>query len=258
MDVLKLIAVTLFGALIVQISAYFYALYTKRVDIIDACWGLSFIAGIVAMQFFSPSFELWIVLVDTLVVVWGLRLSWHIYRRFKKSTIQDKRYTQMISKWPKKYKSMQLLLRIFLVQAALVTTISLVIITVHSGPTKTSWLGLAGSVLWTIGYVFEATADNQLKKFLSKANHPELMTEGLWRYSRHPNYFGELTMWWGIALIACQTPHWWLGFIGALTITILILFVSGVPLAEYHAKNKKGWENYKRKTSPLIPWLPKK
>jgi steroid 5-alpha reductase family enzyme len=257
MDIVTLMSLAFFGTLTLQLVAYVYALRSTRVDIIDAVWGLSFIAAIIAMQLHNPSNSVWVVVVDLLVVTWGTRLSWHIYRRFTHSSVQDERYTTLIRQWPDRLMSLQLFFRLFLVQAVLAAIISLPVIVVHTYQPETSWLSVAGLIVWVIGFVFESIADKQLKVFLARPGHDELMTTGLWSYSRHPNYFGEITMWWGIALIACTTPLWWLGIIGSLTISVLICLVSGIPLAEIRTSTKKGWDIYKGNTSVLVPWRPK-
>jgi steroid 5-alpha reductase family enzyme len=127
---------------------------------------------------------------------------------------------------------------------------------VHLYQPDTTIVVIAGLTVWAVGFAFEVVADNQLKAFL-RQSHGMLMRVGLWRYSRHPNYFGEVMMWWGIALIACSTPLWWVGFIGAAIITYLISFVSGIPPAEARGSLKSDWQEYKRKTSILVPWFPK-
>jgi steroid 5-alpha reductase family enzyme len=113
-----------------------------------------------------------------------------------------------------------------------------------------------GTLLWVCGFVFEAIGDAQLKAFIAKPeNRGKLMTEGLWSMTRHPNYFGEITMWWALALIAITLPYGWLGVGGATLITILITKVSGIPPAEKRAAEKPGWEDYKQKTAALIPFI---
>lgn len=259
MDLLTLLAIAFLGALAVQIVTFLYSQVLRRVDIIDAAWGLSFIAAIVAMQLFNPSFDSqWVVIVDVLVIIWGARLSWHIYRRFRRSSIQDKRYTATLESWSKRFVSLQVFVKLFLLQAVLATVISLPVVAVHLHQPEAGWIALIGLMVWIIGFAFESIADRQLRHYLANPNRPELMSTGLWRYSRHPNYFGEVTMWWGIALIACATPLWWLGIIGAITITCLICFISGVPLSEKRMARKDGWATYKRQTSALIPWPPTK
>lgn len=257
MDFLVLLGFAFIGAIAVQLLAFSYALRTKRVDVIDVAWGPSFIGAIIAMQLHSPSSSLWVIVADILVAVWGVRLSWHIYRRFKHSQIQDERYTNLMKHWPRQYMSLQVFSRLFVVQAILAAIINLPVIVIHLYEPVNSWATMAGLAVWLIGFTFESIADRQLKDFLATPKHGQLMMSGLWRYSRHPNYFGEITMWWGIALIACITPLWWVGIIGAATISTLICFVSGVPLAEARAASKSGWNEYKQKTSVLIPWPPK-
>lgn len=258
MDFLNFLALAFIGALIVQVITFVYALLSRRVDSIDIAWGLSFIAAIGMMQVVYPSPALWVVVADILVTIWGLRLSWHIFRRFRRSSKQDERYTTIMQSWPKHFMSLQLFVKLFLVQAILATVISLPVVAIHHYQPDTSMVAMLGLLVWVVGFLFESTADRQLKNFLLTPNHGDLMTDGLWRYSRHPNYFGEVTMWWGIALIALQTPYWFFGIVGATAITVLICFVSGIPLAEKRSKPKKGWTEYVRRTSPLLPWPPKK
>lgn len=259
MDIIVLFLVAFLGALAVQTLAFGYSRVLRRVDIIDAAWGLSFIAAIVAMQIFSPSFgSQAVVLIDVLVVIWGARLSWHIFRRFRRSDTQDKRYTEMLENWPKRFMPLQVFVKLFLLQAALATTIILPVVVVHSYQPEMSWIVVIGLIIWLIGFGFESIADRQLRQYLANPGRGDIMSTGLWHYSRHPNYFGEITMWWGVALIACATPLWWLGVIGAATITVLICFVSGVSLAEKRMASRNGWIEYKRRTSALIPWLPTK
>lgn len=250
------IAVGFAGALTVQLVAFVYAMRLRRVDLVDAAWGVSFIAVVAALQVAQPTVNGWTLVVDMLVLLWGLRLSWHIYGRFRRSSKQDERYTEIMSRWPEKNRGLQTFIKIFLLQALLATVISLPVIVTHVSQPDTMLVAIVGLVVWVVGFVFETVADNQLKAFL-RQSHGELMRTGLWRYSRHPNYFGEIAMWWGIALIACASPLWWVGLIGAAVITYLISFVSGVPPAEARGSMKNGWQEYKRKTSVLLPWFPK-
>lgn len=256
-NLLTLVAVGFMGVLVVQCIAFIYAVRLRRVDLVDAVWGLSFIATIVALQLASPSLNIGVVLVDILIGLWGVRLSWHIYGRFRASPKQDARYSEMLSRWPAKYRTVQIFVKIFLLQAVLVSIIGLPIVVVHLYQPDLSPLVTAGLAVWLVGFVCEVIADRQLRVFL-REHRGELMTNGLWRYSRHPNYFGEITMWWGIGLMACATPLWWMGLIGAVVITYLICFVSGIPSAEARGRMKAGWQEYQRKTSVLLPWPPQR
>ncbi len=115
-----------------------------------------------------------------------------------------------------------------------------------------------GIAVWLTGFFFEATGDWQLKQFVQNpANRGKLINTGLWRYSRHPNYFGEVTQWWGIYLIALSTPRGWITILGPITITVLILFVSGIPMLEKKYHGRPEFEAYKRRTSAFFPLPPK-
>lgn len=233
---------------------FLFAWKYKRIDLIDSFWGPTFIV-VAATAFLlgdSKSTASWLVL--GLVAVWGTRLWWHIFRRFLRSDKQDPRYTALSAKWPPRYEWAQVYLRIYLVQAVLAVIISLPVIAItHSGSTTMPYIAI-GAIVWLAGFLSEAAADRQLAAFTrDKNNKGKLMGKGLWRYSRHPNYFGEITQWWGIWIISVGTRYSWPAIIGPLVITYLILFVSGVPPAEERAKSKPGWDSYKRRTSMLLP-----
>ncbi|NCU30967.1 DUF1295 domain-containing protein [Candidatus Saccharibacteria bacterium] len=257
-DFISLLLVALAGAVTTQIVAFAVALRTNRVDIVDIAWGLSAISIVIAMHLSGTSFAPAVILVDVLVFIWGARLSWHITKRIRRSKQQDPRYTKLMQNWPKKYRELRIFGKIFMIQALLALLVSLPVVVIHYYQPFIQPLIIVGLVIWLVGFYFEATADLQLKRFLKTSKPGELMKEGLWHYSRHPNYFGELTMWWGIAVMTLVTPLWWVGFLGAISISFLIYFVSGVPLAEERSVNKKGWQDYKNSTSVIIPWPPKK
>jgi steroid 5-alpha reductase family enzyme len=119
-------------------------------------------------------------------------------------------------------------------------------------------LSVLGTALWFAGFTIESLADRQLRKFLANPdNKGKVMDQGLWRYSRHPNYFGELTQWWAIGLIALQVHNGWIGLLGPLTLTVLIVFISGIPPIERRKKSDPEYAAYMRRTSPLVLWFPK-
>jgi steroid 5-alpha reductase family enzyme len=259
MGFVELVGLAFLGIMMVQLVTFGYALRSSRVDSIDIAWGISFIAGIGMMQTFYPSFSPSVGIVDTLVVIWGMRLSYHIYNRFRRTSKQDERYSDLLRHWPKPYRTMQLFGRLFLVQALLATIISFPVIVVHHFQPPISPIFVVGAVVWVLGFMIESIADMQLKNFLKQhAGTSRVMTEGLWKFSRHPNYFGEIVMWWALAICALETSLWFLGAIGAMTITILICFISGVPLAEKRSVHKEGWSAYKRHTSAVVLWPPTK
>lgn len=180
-------------------------------------------------------------------------LLFHISRRFVKSNTQDKRYTDLITKWPLGYRSLQIFFRLFVVQAFLAAVIILLLIAALTASVQLSYLTYVGVAVWLIGFAVESIADYQLRRHLHSNNRNTLMTYGLWKYSRNPNYFGEIMMWWGIAIVSFHPSTWLWSFVGASTITLILCFVSGVPLAEKSLSNKKGWKLYKRTASALIP-----
>ncbi|MDO8336307.1 MAG: DUF1295 domain-containing protein [Candidatus Saccharibacteria bacterium] len=234
----------------------------KRYDIIDAAWGPTFI--VVALTSFFISYQTThylnvCMLVVLLVIIWGGRLSWHIGRRILNSSSEDPRYTELRKNW-KGNVGFNVYFRVYIVQAILATTICIPVIHINlfngSAWTIFTWIGL---VIWCIGFIFEVIGDSQLKKFVSnKNNRGKIMQSGLWRYSRHPNYFGEITQWWGIGIIAIGVMPWWVGLIGPLTITFLILYISGIPPSEKRFEGRAGWSEYKAKTSVLVPLPVKK
>jgi steroid 5-alpha reductase family enzyme len=114
-----------------------------------------------------------------------------------------------------------------------------------------------GTLMWISGFIIEATADRQLAHYLQLADRPKVLQMGLWKYSRHPNYFGELLQWWGIACIALQVSNGWLGLIGPLTLSLLIIFVSGIPPIENHRARDPEYRKYQQRTSALVLWLPR-
>jgi steroid 5-alpha reductase family enzyme len=234
----------------------------KRTDVVDAAWGPAFVVAALSAFVLNP-YELAIglnaqTLVMVLVLIWAARLSYTITRRLMKKP-EDVRYVNLRKGW-KGNEPVNTYVRIFLVQAVLATVISSALIHMNlSLPADITLFVYAGTVIWLAGFYFEVVGDLQLKRFLANPrNKGKLMTTGLWRYTRHPNYFGEATMWWGIFVIALATPYGWLGIITPVVITYLLLFVSGVPMTEKAFEGKPGWNAYKKRTSKFLPLPPNK
>lgn len=233
----------------------------KRTDIVDMAWGPAFIVAAVTsllLNEYQVSLGLNVqTLVTALVTVWGLRLAYVIFKRLRAHP-EDKRYVELRSKW-KGSLAFNTYVRIFVVQALLATVISTAVIHTNvSLASSISWLAYAGLAIWLIGFVFETVGDFQLKRFLGDPlNKGKLMTQGLWKYTRHPNYFGEATMWWGIFVIGLSVPYGWLGIITPVVITYLLLFVSGVPMTEKSFEGRPGWKAYKASVSKFFPLPPR-
>lgn len=232
-------------------------LHKQRFDLIDSAWGLMFVAIAWYNFFAAGTRSLSGGIMAGMVSIWGVRLSTHIFRRWIYSPAEDARYAALRRNWPSHLIVPQTYIRIYLVQIILGCIISLpVIIYMRNQSAIDAW-NLIGATIWLVGISIEATADRQLAQHIRHSKESSLMTKGLWRYSRHPNYFGELLLWWGIAIFAIGAPFGWLGLIGALAITLLLLFVSGVPLAEKRTALRPGWQAYASRTSVIVPWPPR-
>lgn len=234
----------------------------RRFDIIDAAWGFVFIViafgALLAHTLLGGQDITWaqFAVIGT-VTVWGARLATHIGQRVAKTTQEDPRYTYIRSKWASNTDAM-VFWRIYMVQALLAVLVSTpVLVVMMSTEVLLPMFVVVGLLVWAVGFVIESVADLELDVFVDR--HPgKLMKTGLWKYSRHPNYFGEIVQWWGIGLMSLSVVHGWVGFIGPLVLTFLLLFVSGIPPTERRLSRKEGWGAYKIHTSALLPLPPKK
>ncbi len=234
-----------------------YATIIKRNDIADVAWGLGFVViaiTLLASQHLRDSKSLVMVL---LVTMWGVRLAVHIGLRHRGKP-EDGRYQAMRQKW--QHQHLQSYVQVFLVQGFFMLLVTLPLsLFANRHETTLLWYNYVGLAIWAMGFLFETIGDYQLKCFLAKPQpRPRVMRTGLWRYTRHPNYFGEISLWWGMYLFLLPFGLWPIGIIGPLTITYLILGVSGIPMLEARYQGDKDYENYKKSTSAFIPFLPKK
>lgn len=240
-------------ALFIFINFWFVlAVIKKRNDIADVAWGLGFVMVAVISLFFNPTIR--VSLITLMVVFWGFRLAFHIGNRFLKSSEEDKRYQNMRSGW-KGSVIFNSWLRVFLIQGATLLLVSASIIVAASfDKGGFSFINAIGIIVWLLGLIFEIISDQQLKKFVSRLeNKGRIMTSGLWKYTRHPNYFGEAVLWWGLWLVIWGVDYFYLGLIGPITITLLLRFVSGVPLVEARYKENIEFQEYASKTPPMLP-----
>jgi steroid 5-alpha reductase family enzyme len=227
-------------------------------SIADVAWGLGFILIAWTTLFLGGSFTPRQLIASLLVLIWGLRLSVRIYLR-NRGKGEDVRYRQWRERWGKSFV-LRSYLQVFILQGFILllnVLPVLVINTYDSG--NTGFLDFLGVLLWMMGFCFESLSDWQLDQFTKDpSSRGKIMDRGLWRYSRHPNYFGEVTMWWGLYVLALSVPWGWISIIGPLTITSMILFVSGIPMTEKLLENSPSFADYKKRTSVFIPWFPKK
>lgn len=230
----------------------------KNMSIADIVWGVGFALLAITTYWIGGGGQISFVLT-MLTLVWGVRLAAHIALR-NHGKGEDPRYAAWRKDWGS-WVDLRGFLQVFVLQAILMTIIvSPVTMTNLWNPNaQPSWLTFLGIAIWGVGFFFEAVSDHQLLTFKRIAkNKGKLFNKGLWRYSRHPNYFGEATQWWGVFLISTVAVPWQLAIIGPILITYLLLQVSGVTLTEQRKKGKPAYEQYKKTTSPFIPWFPKR
>jgi steroid 5-alpha reductase family enzyme len=249
---------TVFILVAIYMSVWFViSLLVNRNDIADMAWGLGFIV-IALSLLIQRGFALdHLGIITLLISIWGLRLAYHIFRRLV-SKPEDRRYLAWREQWGKWF-FIGSYLQVFLLQGLFMVMISMsTIVASQYLAVSLSWLSYLGVAVWMVGFYFESRGDYELKQFVSDpANHGKLMQTGLWAYTRHPNYFGEVTQWWGIFLIVASLPLGLWALISPLTITLLILFVSGIPMLEAKYVGRPDWEEYKRRVSVFVPWFPK-
>lgn len=199
------------------------------------------------------------LLATALVLAWGVRLALHVAAR-NRGRGEDFRYAAWRQQWGRSFV-WRSYLQVFLLQGALLYLVALgVMRIILATPPGLTWLDAAGAVMWLKGFLWEAISDWQLLRHgRNPATRGQLLDRGLWRYSRHPNYFGEALQWWGIWLLALSVPGSWWTVISPVTITLLLLFVSGVPMLERALVERvPGYREYQRHTPVFIPWFPRR
>ncbi|NIM60007.1 MAG: DUF1295 domain-containing protein [Candidatus Aminicenantes bacterium] len=230
----------------------------KDNSIVDIAWGIGFILVAILTFFLEIAFVTRHVLVTALIFIWGTRLATHIALRNKERG-EDFRYAQWRKDWGKWF-FIRSFFQIYMLQGFVLLIIAYPVMLInHSQETGIVFLDILGLIIWLIGFVFEAVGDYQLAKFKRRAENKEkIMTQGLWRYTRHPNYFGETAMWWGIFLIALSVKGGWTAIVSPLLITFLLLRVSGITMLEKKYVGNKEFEEYTKRTSAFFPWFTKK
>lgn len=222
-------------------------------SIVDIGWGTGFV--FVAWATFINHISFQSLIIPVLVSIWGLRLTAHIYKR-NHGKPEDFRYVAMRKSWGNRAK-INAFFKVFMLQGILLYIVSLAIIGAGAHLRYPIWL-VIGLLLWAIGFYFEAVGDHQLKVFLKNpANKGHVIQTGLWRLTRHPNYFGEAVLWWGIFLIAVSYGAPLYSILAPITIHLLVRFVSGVPLLEKRYADNSEYQIYAQKTPIFTPFLKK-
>jgi steroid 5-alpha reductase family enzyme len=246
--------------MILMTALWIISIKINNVSIVDLFWGMGFVLA--AIFYFLKTegiFPRKIILL-ALVAIWGLRLTIYLtWRNFGKG--EDLRYTQFRKNYGEKRYWWISFFQVFLLQGVLMWLISAPLLGAqYYGQNKPiAIFDIAGIVFWTIGLAFEAGGDWQLAGFRSDpSNKGKVLDKGFWRYTRHPNYFGDSSVWWGYGLI-CISAGSYLPVIGSVLMTALIIKVSGVVLLEKSLKEQKPqYKEYIDRTSSFLPWFPKK
>jgi steroid 5-alpha reductase family enzyme len=246
-----------------MIAGWLYSLAINKASIVDSLWGPGFIVIAWLVLALAPDLTPEAtdrgLLVALMTTAWGLRLAVHVTRR-NWNKPEDARYAEMRAVRPERFWLWSLF-GVFLIQAAVMWVVSLPVQTAALLTTTPGfgWLDLVGVLVFAFGLGFEALGDWQLTVFKADpANKGKVMDQGLWRYTRHPNYFGETLVWWGMWLVACSVPWGWLSFVGPLLITWLLLKVSGVTLLDRKMlETRPAYRDYMQRTSAFFPWPPK-
>jgi steroid 5-alpha reductase family enzyme len=243
-------------ALVLAVSAWVFGTARRDVSIVDSLWSIFFLAMTVTYLASAPAPAERAYLLLFLVTVWAVRLSLFITLR-NWGQPEDHRYQAIRADnepgfW---YKSLYI---VFGLQAILAWIISLPLLGAVLGGAPLGWLDLFAVALWLVGFGFEALGDQQLARFKADpANRGKVLDSGLWRYTRHPNYFGEACMWWAFYLLALAAGAWWT-IIGPVLMTFLLLRVSGVSLLEKDITERRpAYRDYIRRTNAFFPGPPK-
>jgi len=241
-------------------AAWIVSLVRRDAGVADIFWGPGFVLTAWLSFGLTEGYDCRKLIITALATLWGLRLGGYIFIR-NLGKPEDPRYTAIRRRHGDSFPLRSLFI-IFGLQGVLLFIISLPLQLAQTAPVpaELTWFDLAGMAVWTAGFLFEAVADFQLYRFKADpANRGRVMDRGLWAWSRHPNYFGETLVWWGLFIIALSTPLGPWTAASPLLITFLLLRVSGVTLLEKNLKKSKPrYDEYIRKTSAFIPWFPRK
>lgn len=235
---------------------YLIAIRTKNLSVIDTAWGLGFIlislTGCVISDWSNSQENL----LFMLVLIWGLRLASFIHLR-NHGNGEDFRYANWRKDWGEK-TNLIAYFKVYWLQLFLMIIVGLPIFVSHRpGPLPLTMVQYVGALIWLIGFLWESVADHQKSKFKAvPGNKEKVFQGGLWSLSRHPNYFGEALLWWGLGLVSVSSHNYW-GLLGSAFITFLLCRVSGIPLVEKRHEHNPEYQAYASKTPSFIPSISK-
>ena len=230
----------------------------RDASIVDIFWGPAFVIAILLAWLRGGHPSVWHHLLLAMVALWGLRLAVHIAWRGHGHG-EDRRYAAMREHHGPRFRWVSLF-TVFLLQGTLAALLSAPLVIVQLQPIVHPAWCLTGAALWLLGFLCEAVADAQLLTFQrDPASRGKVLSSGLWRLSRHPNYFGESLLWWGYGAFALSVAGGFWTLYAPLAMTVLLLRVSGVPMLEAGIeKRRPGYREYIERTSSFVPWWPRR
>lgn len=246
-----------FGAILGAVTAlWLLSLYLRDVSIVDLYWGPGF-ALVAWTAYVTGEPGARGLLSAVLVTVWGLRLGLYLFNR-NHGKPEDYRYAAMRRHWGPRFAFVSFA-TVFLLQAVVQWTVSVPVQAVQMSPgAPLGVLDYVGCAVFAVGLFFEAVGDYQLSAFKADpSNEGRVMDRGLWAWTRHPNYFGDFTVWWGLGLIAVAGGAWW-ALVGPAVMSVFLMRISGAALLEKGLrKSKPKYAEYEARTSAFFPWPPK-
>jgi steroid 5-alpha reductase family enzyme len=241
---------------ILMLVTWVVSVVVNDASIVDIIWGFGFVVATWAAFIAAPETTDRGLLVAILVTIWGLRLSLYLgWRNIGKG--EDKRYQQMRKKNPDSFWITSLY-KVFGLQAVLMWVVVVPAVVSQASEGTLFWLDYVGAGFWLVGLFFETVGDIQLARFKARPDSKgKVMDQGLWRYTRHPNYFGDFCVWWGIYLVAAAGGFWWTVF-SPIVMTALLMRYSGAGLLEKTiTRRRPGYEEYMARTNAFFPGPPK-
>lgn len=247
---------TLLPLLVLAVLGWLISLRTNNVTMVDTMWAMFFLVatGLSFFLFAKPSLRA--SLIFLLVTIWSCRLSIYLHIR-NHNKPEDLRYQAIRQRNEPNFRIKSIYL-VFILQAVLAWIISLPLYVATQSENPLNIFDFMGIALWIVGMCFQVIGDAQLARFKSKPeNKGKVLAVGVWRYTRHPNYFGESCIWFGYGLIAAGAGIWWV-MISPILMTYLLVQVTGAALLELNISDRRpDYKKYIQNTSPFIPWFPK-
>lgn len=254
MTLLTVLTASLVAVVVLMTVTALVSRRVGRVAVVDVTWGLGFVLIALVSAILGDEPVRWLLL--PMVAVWGGRLAWHIGKRQLAHPEEDPRYAKMLGEGG----FVAAVKRVFLVQGLAMWFVSLPVQVGSATGTEWSWLVYVGVAMWATGLVFESVGDAQLAAYKKDPDRKPIMDQGLWAFTRHPNYFGDFCVWWGIWIVGGLAG----GLLPALTIVspavmaYFLVFASGARLLESTMMKRDGYPEYAERTSMFFPLPPKK